>query len=293
LIKKFFYLGEEKLNDNVVLSNCGGNAFELRAEFGYNTAACSVCMTDETECFITPCGHFYCDGCFIETFLTELEKGNTFRCEVNVDDPKESGLNTCEYEFNVNFLNCFGDEYQIKIGETLNTLAMRRLSTKICPRCRIDCVRNNEDVRLRCNTRECKRLNERDFCWYCGFTWLQNNSSVTCGNGACIGEDPLLKAIRECPETTLRLYPEHPSTVKVEVKVPSMRLCPHCSAPYFHTSKYCKMIHGCTSCKKGWCFACLRPEKLENQRRVPTCSAGPYDVCKFPIAPRQTKYHHN
>lgn len=285
LERKGIYILEDEIPENLLVKDIGTD-FEMKAYIvTLEDVECCGCDT-LMQCFVSPCGHNYCTKCFVQFFLDEISKQNKYICQASLLEtgrPSDRDEDMCGYEFTYDFVNIIqlNEENIFKIGKAFNDLAMTLMLTKHCPECKIDCIRVGNDVKLRCNNEQCL-IKKIFFCWYCGFKWLSNTSNQECGNELCIGEDPLLKFIRECGPTELTLSGK-------KVSVPSVRLCPFCSAPYLHSGKNCKMIHGCNGCKRGWCFCCLKPEKInENGRRTPTCSPLPYDLCE--VAPVQTNY---
>jgi len=259
--------GQFELRDNERVSSIP-NVVEIRVK--YRTLAnveCSQCY-NFLNCFVAPCGHYYCFGCFSETFLRISNERGVFSCASDIDNIA-SGNNTCGFVFNNEVLSKilnFHTEFEENIYIALNRIHLSSMQTKQCPTCKTECQRTNMDVKLRCNTSQCNGRNF--FCWYCGFAWKNNNNVRECGNDDCINEDPILKSLIECGNHEI-----------CGVSTPKMRLCPYCNCPYYHSGRNCKFIHGCFSCKKGWCFICLKGERTENGAKKPMCSNGWYDAC--------------
>jgi len=244
--------GNVALADDAVISTIP-SAVEINAKYEVcENNECQKCFNFVT-CFLAPCGHYYCFGCFSDTFLKIQKQGGVFSCVSDIQGVS-SGNDTCRFIFNqdilFNILNQ-NTEFEENIYIALNNIQLSYMQTKQCPNCKVECVRRNADIKLRCNTNLCN--GRTIFCWFCGFAWGNNNSITDCGNETCIHEDSILKLLRECG--THRIC---------GVDAPKVRICPHCNTPVYHSGKNCKFIHGCLGCKIGWCFICLQGERIVN-----------------------------
>jgi len=218
-------------------------------------------------------------NCFVTVFVEELKEGRNIKCEDTLDG--DSGGTLCNKNFGREFLLKLGlgtKEFGKEIAMVYYNYEMAKLKAVQCPKCQTFSVRkNNKDQRVRCSKIGCFETDKRDFCYYCGRPWIQNDSQVMCGNPACDGKDPVLLSIQNCELKTI-------SYLKNSIeKVPSMRLCPWCSTSLAH-EKNCKFIYHCPRCQKGFCFVCMT--KIENGKY---CS-GAEQMCPKGIAPKQTTY---
>ena len=150
--------------------------------------------------------------------------------------------------------------------------AKQHCDLKECPRCRSFVERLDlTNLRVTCPVCSSQTGSSWDFCWNCLKEWSgPTTSSVKCGNPACIHPD--LPSVRDARMIKLN-----------KVDVPNRRACPTCGLVVEHNSVGCKMMT-CNRCKKEFCFLCLQL-KDECLKESPDSY---YEVCKRPVAPKQT-----
>ena len=221
---------------------------------------CFICCVGPS--LVMPCKqgkHYVCSTCLVNFAWNEAD----FKKATNIKCP------LCPTKWDLDIIQEYGQASKKEIELLADCLSMNviRSDPNIieCPGCRSYSERmHHSNTRVHC--RICKRNGKQnaDFCWDCLQPW---GGTKKCGNP-------------ECTTSILTIIRDASMTKVVDVSCPSIRLCPCCGVPIEHNIG-CKQMT-CKSCKKDFCFICLRP-------RIDGCwQCGSYNEKCIP-APKQTR----
>ena len=247
------------------------------------TGALDICSFEWVEnCAKMPCDHGMTKDSLLAYSLSQYEHG-----EQCIKCPHLIGKNQNEIcgekwkhsfiikvllsEFdNLNTLVKIKDIIQLNLKCSSNALkSSESYDTQQCPQCLSLIFRNikeNENGN-RTNCPFCP--SKYSFCWGCCAEW-KDESSPYCSNSDC--------PTAFLSQTIDILHKCDTKNIGSQKNCPTIRACPNCSQLINHTDA-CKHMD-CTSCKKSFCFVCLKMKKNGNWQ-----CGGHSDVC--PVAPRQ------